>query len=146
MSVPDLRGTWSVRLDTDWLDGGSGAPHDPIEAFFAVTQTFSKLQLRLLTLESESWLLAYRIDPSPKGPGYQIFAVYLNQPVSHLRGARSEIHYGGMVLDTHGLSRRPNGLAGEYWTDRGTKGTINARWLSNEVHTRYSVAKRLLSN
>jgi hypothetical protein len=53
---------------------------------------------------------------------YQLVGVYQNKPDVTLRGQRSEIHYGAMLLDIRGDP--PTSLSGHYWTDRDTKGTI----------------------
>ena len=87
----------------------------------SVVQTLSTLKMHLMTPESESWLIAERISPSPNGIGYQVAAVYTNRPHTHLRGARSEMHLGGLLLDSHGPANYPDTLAGEYWTDRKTR-------------------------
>ena len=122
---PDLRGTWRAELDSSWIDFATETHAPTIRCYVAITQTATKLQLRLMTGESESWVLASGIRVSEKGPGYQVTGVYLNQPDSQLRGARSEMHFGAFVLDTHGSAQRPSSMKGEYWTDRGTKGSLH---------------------
>lgn len=98
---PDLRGTWKVELRSDWTDPATGKPVAPIAGFMGVTQTLSSLQMHLMTPESEAWLIAEHIQPSPNGTGYRIAAAYTNKPNLPLRGTRSEIHHGAFVLDTH---------------------------------------------
>jgi len=142
---PDLRGTWRVRLVSDWVDLDTGQPTAPIDGFVAVTQSFSSLQLHVMTEESESWLLANQITKSPKGSGYQVVGVYMNQPAAALRGVRSEIHFGGLVLNTHGDAQHPDSMAGEYWTDRGTKGSMHLSDRLDEVHTQFTTAAKAMS-
>lgn len=137
---PDLRDTWKARLISHWKDPETDRAREPIDCFVAVTQTSSALQLRLMTEESESWLVASEIRRSPKGSGYQVLGVYMNQPEARLRGVRSEMHFGGLVLDTHGSTQKPESLTGEYWTDRGTKGSIQLSGRVKELHTRYHAA------
>ena len=144
---PDLRGTWRVELKSDSTDANSGLGIDPIEAFVGVSQTLSRLQMHLMTVESDSWFIAERIDPSPKGTGYQIAAVYTNHPDLHLRGKRSQIHLGAIVLYTHGASQaRPDSLCGEYWTDRATKGTMTFICRAGNLYSRFQDAKNAFSN
>lgn len=139
---PDIRGTWSLSLQSDWTDPKTNARIPPIDCFAGITQTFSKLQIHLMTPESESWLIAHRICPSQKGEGYEVVGVYTNQPHNVLRGHRSEIHLGALFLDTHGVSQaRPDTLTGEYWTDRKTKGTLNLTARVDQIYTRYEDAK-----
>lgn len=142
---PDLRGTWRVELQSNWTNPSTGIPVGRFEAFMAVTQTLSRLQMRLMTPESESWLVAESVTPSPKGDGYRIAAVYTNEPDPHLRGHRSEIHYGALLLDTHGASARPASLTGEYWTDRGTKGTMFLQARLNQFYSRYEDARAAMA-
>jgi hypothetical protein len=139
---PDLRGTWKAELRSDWIDPKTGTPVPAITAFMGVSQTLSTLQMHLMTPESESWLVADRIRPSPNGAGYQIVGVYTNKPGLHLRGTRSEIHHGALVLDTHGPAHRPESLTGEYWTDRKTSGRMELSARVPNMLTRYSDAAR----
>ncbi len=134
---PNLRGTWRVELQSDWRSAGSDEPTPMIECYMGVEQTLSKLQMHLMTPESNSTLIAKQIRPSPSGTGYQIVGVYTNKPQMHLRGDRSEIHYGTLLLDTHGPESRPNSLTGEYWTERKTTGRLTFTERVDEVFTRY---------
>ena len=138
---PDLRGTWNVELQSDWVDPKTGEQISPNQCFMGITQTYSKLRMHLMTVESESWLIADNIRPSPSGDGYQVVGVYINKPDLHLRRNRSEMHYGTLVVDSHGISRtRPDTLSGEYWTDRKTRGTLNSKGRIDTICTRYSDA------
>ncbi|TDK31561.1 hypothetical protein [Luteimonas terrae] len=122
---PDLRGTWLVELQSSYEDPATKIRIPPIVCYMGVTQTFYKLQLHLMTPESESWLIAHSITKSPSEDGYKVFGVYSNQPNVHLRAYRSEIHFGAIVLDTHGPQKlRPATVTGEYFTDRLTKGSL----------------------
>ncbi len=92
---------------------------------------------------SESWFIAESIKPSKEGIGYQIAGVYTNKPDRLLRGDRSEIHLGGLILKTHGPPHRPKRLTGEYWTDRKTKGRIMLSARVPKVFTRSEEAERV---
>lgn len=129
---PFIRGTWKGDLAPTGADG-------PIRCFVAVTQSYSHLQMRLMTDESESWLVADDVRKSPKGDGYQIIAVYTNQPRADVR-ERSTIHRGTLWLDTHGRHDRPSSLSGEYWTDRGTKGALSLVQRVEKIHSRFDEA------
>ena len=137
---PDLRGTWRVELESDAIDPTTKVGVPTIICYMGVAQTLSTLQMHLMTPESESWLIAERISPSPSGVGYQVAGVYTNKPQTHLRGERSEMHFGGLLLDTHGPANRPNTLTGEYWTDRKTKGRMTFTERRHEVFTRFKDA------
>ena len=139
---PDLRGTWRVELQSDCIDPATNVGAPLIVCYMGVAQTLSALQMHLMTPESESWFIAERISPSPSGVGYQVAGVYTNKPQTYLRGARSEMHLGGVLLDTHGPTNRPDTLTGEYWTDRKTKGQMTLTERLPDVFTRFEDAKR----
>ena len=139
---PDLRGTWRVELQSDWIDPTTNVGVPLIVCYMGVVQTLSTLQMHLMTPESESWLIAESISDSPNAVGYQISGVYTNKPQTHLRGDRSEMHLGGLLLVTHGPPNRPDSLTGEYWTDRKTKGQMTFTERLPDVFTRFEDAKR----
>ena len=65
--------------------------------------------------------------------------MYTNKPSAEVRD-RSQIHYGALLLDTHGPARKPTSLTGEYWTDRETKGTLTFSRRIDKVHSRFDEA------
>ena len=136
---PDLIGAWEGELVSSHVDPKTGEPTPPIHCVLAITQRFSYLQLRQMTQESESWLIADDIKISGKGEGYQVVGVYTNKPGADVR-ERSEIHYGALLLDTHGPREKPTSLIGEYWTDRRTIGKLCFTRRIDKVHTRYDDA------
>ncbi len=117
---PDIRGTWSVELRSDWKNPTNSAGIGPIGAFLAVRQTYSTLSLRMLTAESSSELVAAEISKAADGT-YRVAGVYRNEPKLSVRD-RSPIHYGALVLEV--LGDPVKDLAGYYWTDRSTRGEI----------------------
>ena len=137
---PDLRGTWRVELQSDWINPATKEKASSIVCYMGVTQSLSRLQMYLMTRESESAFIAESIRSSPSGVGYQIAGVYTNKPHTHLRGHQSEMHFGGLILDTHGPPNRPETLTGEYWTDRKTKGRMTLRGRMPKVLTRFEDA------
>jgi hypothetical protein len=141
VSRPDLRGTWRVTLQSDYVDPETGTQILPIACFMGIKQTLSTLRMHLMTPESESWLIAESIIPSPNGDGYQIVGVYTNKPKIHLRGKKSDIHLGALVLDTHGATYRPTSVTGEFWTDRSTAGSMDFVERHPRVFTRYNDAQ-----
>ena len=142
---PDLRGTWRVELQSDWTDPETQRRAPTIICYMGVVQTLSTLQMHLMTSESESWLIAERVNQSPSAIGYEISGVYRNSPKPHLRGERSEMHLGGLLLQTHGPANYPRVLTGEYWTDRKTKGRMTLIERVPDVVTRFEDAERAFS-
>lgn len=138
---PVLCGTWQVVLQTEWVDPITGTTPGPITCYMAVRQTFSTLSMRLMTLESSSWLIAHNIVRSNDGV-YQVAGVYMNRPQLKQRGEssekRSEIHYGALLLDVQG--RPATSLQGHYWTDRRTRGTMQFRAKKDTVYESFEEA------
>lgn len=126
---PDIKGTWRVEIKPNRLSE-EDTQDITIFGYMGVKQTLSKLQMHLMTDDSESWLIAESINKSPSDEGFQIVGVYSNTPSIHLRGKQSDIHYGALILYTHGSSHIPISMTGEYWTDRKTSGSL---FLSNKV-------------
>ncbi len=93
----------------------------PVQCIMTIRQTYSRFSARLFTKESSSYLVAHKIEPQNDGV-FQLFGTYQNTPDITLRGERSEIHYGALVLEVRGDP--PKSLVGHYWTDRGTKGSL----------------------
>src|SRR5438477_619196 len=58
---PDLRGTWKGWLASDWVDPVTKQGRGDIECYLVIRQTFSTLDLRLLTEESGSISLSANI-------------------------------------------------------------------------------------
>jgi hypothetical protein len=72
---------------------------------------------------------------------YELAGVYRNTPQVHLRGERSEIHYGALLLELKGDP--VNGLQGHYWTDRQTRGTLELSNRQKRLVNDYAEAARL---
>jgi hypothetical protein len=144
---PDLRGTWRIELQSSYVRPETNARVPMIVCYMGVKQTLSRLQIHLMTPESESWFIASHIRPSPNGSGYQVIGVYTNEPNVHLRDERiSEMHQGAIIIETHGRLLRPNTLTAKYWTDRKTTGTMDFTARVEDVYTRFADARLALSN
>lgn len=141
---PDLRGTWKVTIQSEWISPETGEKFPPITAYAGIVQTLSKLQIQLMTPESESCLLAHAIEPTPCGNRFNVSVVYANTPSVELRGVRSERHVGAATICTHGPKYKPDLLTAEYWTDRKTVGRMTFEERSDKVYSRFEDAKRNL--
>jgi len=137
---PDFRGTWRVVLKSEWTDPKTGQSPAPITCFMAVRQTLTTLSMRLMTPESSSLLVAHKVMLSNDGL-YQVAGVYTNKPQVHLRGDRSEIHFGAILLDVHG--EPPTELEGHYWTDRHTRGGMRLTDRRRQVCPTFDAARTL---
>ena len=143
---PDLRGTWRVELQSSYVRPETGRPVGAIVCYMGVEQTLSRLQMHLMTPESESWFIADHIRRSPSGAGFQVIGVYTNEPNIHLRHERaSEMHQGAIIIETHGPELHPTTLTAKYWTDRKTSGTMEFTERSTALATRFKDAEREFS-
>lgn len=134
VNCPDLQGTWKVVLKSDWVNPQTNEEVPPVECIMTIRQTYSRFSARLFTKESSSYVIAHKIERQNDGV-YQLFATYQNTPDITLRGKRSEIHYGAFVLEVRGDP--PKSLVGHYWTDRGTKGSLELTDRISEILTSY---------
>ena len=123
-SRPVLHGTWHGTLTSDYIDPATvqQVPEDP-DVFLVVRQRFWQVTIRFLTKESASlsMVAAFREDID----GVQeLVSVYTNKPKGEVRD-RSQVHLGALVL----AAPRPTsaGFAGEYFTDRNTRGALSFR-------------------
>lgn len=137
---PDLRGTWKVTIQSEWINPETNERIPPIAAYAGITQTLSKLQIHLMTPESESCLLAHAIEPTLCGNRFDVSVVYANTPGVALRGVRSERHVGAATISTHGMKFKPDSMSAEYWTDRRSVGRMSFEGRVPEIYSRYKDA------
>lgn len=146
VDVPDLRGTWKVNLESDYVDPDTGQRVAPRIVFFCITQRLSAVQIYMYSQESESTLLAENIKPSNKGSGYQVVGVYSNKPGTLRRGKYNDMHLGALVLETHGKDHFPNQMTGQYWTNRQTTGFLNSKLRQQKICTTYEAAEKIFDS
>jgi len=120
---PLLDGTWRSEIRSNYKDPTTGNQIAPLAGFIVIRQTFSRLNLCLITEESRSELLGAEVVRAADGT-YRVFGVYRNEPRFSVR-RRSEIHYGGLALQVAGVP--PQTVDGHYWTDRDTAGELTLR-------------------
>lgn len=118
---PDLRGTWRVKIESEWRNRQRRAMSQPVHGYMVIRQSLTTLNMRLITPESSSRIEAHRVVREEDGV-YKVAAVFVNEPKLELRGKRSEIHYGAMILQI--LGGPPTSLEGHYWTDRDSRGAM----------------------
>ena len=117
---PVLHGTWHGELASDWVDPKTREriPADP-DVFLVVRQRFWQVSARLLTRESASASTLANFTVGADGV-HQLLWVYSNTPRPEVRH-RSELHHGAAILSA---PRDPEGLEGQYFTDRKTTGEL----------------------
>ena len=110
---PVLRGTWKGELVSTY-----DKKHRPI--YLAIRQTFTEIEVRMLTEESTSETSSSQLLRRPEGLAILEYA-YSNIPRATVRD-RSEVHFGAARLECTG--QLPTRIAGTYWTDRRTTGEM----------------------
>jgi len=136
---PDLRGTWKGRLVSSWVDPNTKQGRGEIEVYLVIRQTYSSIDLRLVTAESFSVSLSASIVADGEGI-HTVAVVYRNTPRALLR-ERSPIGHGGMLLYVRGTPIHQ--LDGEYWTDRGTKGELTLALHTNGLSHDFAEAQKM---
>lgn len=137
--LPDLNGTWRVELHSTYTDPSTGQQSPPTEGYAAIRQSFSALSIRLMTEQSESFLVASSIERQSDGTNY-VYGVYQSDPSIIFRGRVSEIHYGSFKYKVIGNPALE--MAGHYWTDRNTNGSIKLEDRVATYFDSYASARR----
>lgn len=140
---PVLHGTWHGELVSDWSDPATGRQVDPDpDVFLVVRQRFWSVSARLLTNESKSSSLFAELTADPDGV-CQLVYLYANQPQAEVQH-RSMPHYGAVVLNAP--QNRADGIEGQYFTDRKTKGDMRFQTHLPKVVESHSAARGLLDS
>lgn len=121
VQYPDISGTWKGIIVSSWRENNTNSENKKIEAILLIHQTYSSINIQLITKESKSNLLSgnFIINESEN---IKVAGIYNNIPNLMVRD-RSPIHYGGLLLEIGDHDK--NHLYGEYWTDRETRGTLS---------------------
>ncbi len=135
IKVPDLRGTWRGELKSDWIDPKTGQSIDPIPVVLLIRQSFSNINITLMTKESTSYSTTASINAAVNGEDLYLTYNYTNRPKASLWD-RSAIHDGAAILK---IIKRPNRrLEGEYWTGRKTRGDLSLQFDSKVLAESFS--------
>jgi hypothetical protein len=119
---PNIAGVWDVTFRSTF-DDGSGNPVLR-SGSMRVDQTFFNLDIFVETEESEGVVVSREFVKLGKDRP-RLCATYRNEPRANFR-ARSQMHYGTLLVSFDEPARRPERLAGNYWTDRETRGELEA--------------------
>lgn len=129
---PVLHGTWRIVLRTDYAERAE----DEIEAYLAVTQTFTTVFVCLMTDRARSGSLGAELVSEKDG---QILYYIFRVEPSILGRVGNETRRGGTALR---VIRRPKiQMEGEYWTEVGTNGEIRTDGHSKTVFESWETAR-----
>lgn len=134
VKTPIISGTWHGQLQSTWQDPHSAKTIPPIQIQLVIRQNFFTTSCTLMTPESEShsFLADFMIDEE-RGIKQLIYS-YTNTPNATFR-YRSEIHYGTALLNIIGTP--PSELLGEYWTSRGTTGSMSLKLVTSDYSEKF---------
>jgi len=136
VSFPDISGTWKGKIISSWIDDETGEQIEPIDAFLVIHQTFSSINIQMITHESKSDLLTGNFILNGTNTK-KIAGIYNNVP-NLLSREKSPIHYGGLLLEIH--TAGSENLEGEYWTGRNTKGILKFDLRVNKIFDNFDSA------
>ena len=142
VNIPSIQGSWKITIHSSWIDPSTGKIVPPITGFVAIEQTFNALKFRLMTEESTSQLVANSFLYA-ETKVCELIALYVNRPKYDLRGEKSEIHYGSVLIQISG--NKPQKMEGHYWTDRKTSGSIYFLHRVNDVFGTFDEANAFFS-
>jgi hypothetical protein len=126
---PVLRGTWKGELLSTYDN-----QRRPV--FLAVRQSFTEIEVRMMTEESTSETTSCQLLRKPEGLAVLEYS-YENIPRAPVRD-RSEIHFGSARLECTG--QVPTRIEGTYWTDRRTTGEMEFTLRVDAILQRYAEA------
>ncbi len=112
---PNLNGYWEGCIKYNYAGKDSSR-----KIKVHIKQTFISVLVKFETKESTSKNFCGSFNIDKKRDIRQLIYSYFNEPSIRYRG-RSPLHYGTAKLD---ISTNDKSLKGEYWTNRGTVGTI----------------------
>lgn len=134
----DLNGTWQAELQSSYQDPSTGEGVEAVIGYANIRQSLTSISIRLMTEQSESFLVASSFDIHVDGTTY-IYGVYQSDPSILLRSKVSEIHYGSFKYKV--VAKPPIALNGHYWTDRSTNGSIKLTGRNRGHFDSYELAK-----
>lgn len=137
---PYLSGTWAGEfVSIRDRDGAGEKEYPPQPVYLAIRQSFIGLSIVLISAESCSYSVAEDLRLRV-GDQFVLYYQYSNTPNLSLRPSSPE-HSGGAMLSISG--KRPDALTGEYWTNRGSRGTMSVNRLSGKHAGTWAEAQQL---
>jgi hypothetical protein len=118
---PNLNGTWTGNIYSDWINPESGEGVPPIPVMLAINQSFFHINCKMMTGEMESFSTSEGFNIDPDKQIKQLAYIYTSKPRISLN-QRSVPHEGSIVFDIIEIPSRK--LKGRYWTERKTLGEI----------------------
>jgi hypothetical protein len=124
--IPDLNGTWEGEFRSEWIDPKTNQKIGPKPAYLVIRQTLLETHCTQMTAESKSYSRAATILPTPDNNLRTLEFTYANSPKVSVQH-RSQAHEGACCMEIIDSPSRK--LCGKYWTERGTKGELEFKFL-----------------
>ena len=127
---PDLNGTWSGEIRSEWIDREKSKKIPPIPAMLTVRQTFlyTSCVMKTKEMRSDSYGEEFQIDDERQIK--QFIYSYISRPKISLQ-EHSNIHYGTVLFEA--IESPKMKLKGIYWTDRKTIGEMEFIFHSKKI-------------
>ena len=134
---PNLNGTWRGHIRTTWIDPETDERPEPIPAILTIKQSFLRVSCVMRTAEMTSRSLVSNFVIDKQNQLERLIYTYDSNPIETVK-ERSPQHYGTISVDIPRESKNAK-LAGGYWTDRKTTGTIEMYYWKKELIDFYPV-------
>ncbi len=131
VKVPNLQGTWTGEIISDWVEPGTGKTQRPIPAVLTIKQSLFFIHFAMTTRESRSNSIAADFDIDKDHQRMQVSYLYDNKSDITIK-SRNPFHCGAIVF-TIVHNKKQYRLQGEYWTDRKTTGKMNMEFHSSKL-------------
>lgn len=137
---PNLSGTWSGILKSDWEDG-NGKKVGDIEFYLVIRQSFLRIHFTTFTNSfigtSYSETMALKKETGLKNVAYLYRKDTSQDDNEILQEGASELR----LIDSN-----PRELIGRYWSNQKTNGKINVSFVSSKIVDSFNDAKSLKNN
>lgn len=127
---PNLNGTWTGNIYSDWVNPETGEGVAPIPVMLTINQSFFHINCKMMTGEMESFSTSEGFNIDPERQLKQLAYIYTSKPRIALN-QRSVPHDGSIVFDIIETPSRK--LKGRYWTERKTLGEIILMQHSSDI-------------
>ena len=121
--IPDLNGTWTGTIESDWIDPTTNEKAAPINTELIIKQSLFKISCVMKTGDMRSDSISSNLNIDADNQKYQLVYIYMSVPKQN-KQADSPIHYGTMMFDFDD-NFKVQTMSGNYWTGRKTGGHIS---------------------
>ena len=127
---PNLNGTWKGEIHTTWIDPETGERPGPIPAILTIKQSFLNISCVMRTAEMTSRSITSDFVLDKENQLERLIYTYDSNPIQTVK-ERNPQHCGTTAFEIVREKKKIK-LAGGYWTDRKTTGTIEMNFLKKE--------------